>query len=71
MFPGLAGLRKAPSATCFALGTRADLELFHAFAAPSFKDLSSLGTLEPGLAGYTSLLSATPLAQEDGGSNYN
>jgi|EP01043_Picozoa_sp_COSAG02_P014787 sialidase-1 len=53
-----------PNATCIAQGTRADLQLFHASATSGFKDWSSLGTLDPGLAGYSSLLPATPLTED-------
>jgi hypothetical protein len=56
-----------PDAACIAKGTRADLQLFHASAASGFTDWSSLGTLDPNAAGYTSLLPATPLMpQQDG-----
>jgi hypothetical protein len=58
-----------PNAQCIALGTRADLQVFHASAASGFKDWSSLGTLDPGLAGYTSLLPATPLTHD--GASYS
>lgn len=59
MHGGVGALITSPTGS-----TRANLQVFYASAASGFKNWSSLGTLDPGLAGYTSLLPALPLMQD-------
>lgn len=60
MHGGVGALIASPTGS-----TRADLQVFYASAASGFKNWSSLGTLDPGLAGYTSLIPASPLMQDE------